>query len=77
MFLDVFSNITRQSDTYDLKFTVSCKAATTRGYFELGNERNNYTFGPLLKEWPGEEVVGKEFNDEGPPLKGGLKLGRW
>lgn len=31
---------------------VHCKANTTRGYFELGNDYNGGEFGPLLQKWP-------------------------
>lgn len=45
------------------KFTLHCHAETTRGYFELGNYRNNYTYGPLLSQWPGVAEMEMEFND--------------
>lgn len=32
--------------------TFCCKATTTRGYFELGNNWNHNTYGPLLEHWP-------------------------
>ncbi|THU89073.1 hypothetical protein K435DRAFT_969251 [Dendrothele bispora CBS 962.96] len=43
--------------------TMHCTASTTRGYFELGNYRNNYSYGPLIAEWPSPEIMAKEFND--------------
>jgi hypothetical protein len=44
-------------------FTLHCKANTTRGYFELGNSQNNFTYGPLLQKWPSVEEVKLDFND--------------
>jgi hypothetical protein len=44
-------------------FTLHCTAATTRGYFELGNYRNNQTWGPLLSTWPSPEEMQSEYND--------------
>lgn len=43
--------------------TLHCTVHTTRGYFELGNYRNNYTWGPLLDVWPDSESMETEFND--------------
>jgi hypothetical protein len=36
---------------YNTSLTLRCSAATTRGYFELGNYRNDETPGPLLEKW--------------------------
>jgi len=33
-------------------YSVRCTATTTRGYFELGNNFNNNTYGPLIEQWP-------------------------
>jgi hypothetical protein len=44
-------------------FTLHCTASTTRGYFELGNYQNNYTWGSLLETWPSEDEMRTEFND--------------
>lgn len=43
--------------------TLHCTAFTTRGYFELGNYRNNQTWGPLLAKWPSYEDMTNDFND--------------
>lgn len=43
--------------------TTHCSAATTRGYFELGNYRNDYTAGPLINQWPDNATMWAEFND--------------
>ena len=43
--------------------TIRCQANTTRGYFELGNERNNNTYTPLLSTWPSSEEMARDFND--------------
>ena len=44
-------------------FTVHCKSTTTRGYFELGNLRNNNTAGPLMPTWPDNHTMLHEYND--------------
>ncbi|KAK2755085.1 hypothetical protein FQN54_006614 [Arachnomyces sp. PD_36] len=44
-------------------FTLKCEASTTRGYFELGNDRNGQIYGPLLEKWPSPEEMAREFND--------------
>lgn len=44
-------------------YTLHCTASTTRGYFELGNYRNNQTWGPLLSTWPSPEEMESEYND--------------
>ena len=40
----------------------SLQADTTRGYFEFGNYRNNYTWGPRLQEWATQADVMTEYN---------------
>ncbi|KAI2467532.1 hypothetical protein F4781DRAFT_444183 [Annulohypoxylon bovei var. microspora] len=44
-------------------FTIHCTASTSRGYFELGNEQNNYVYGPLLSKWPGPADIETNSND--------------
>ncbi|KAI4865449.1 hypothetical protein F4820DRAFT_420471 [Hypoxylon rubiginosum] len=44
-------------------FTVRCTATTSRGYFELGNEDNDYVYGPLLDRWPEPNDIATNFND--------------
>jgi hypothetical protein len=44
-------------------YTIRCIARTTRGYFELGNDWNNYIYGPLLEQWPNPEQMADKFND--------------
>jgi hypothetical protein len=46
--------------------TIRCKATTTRGYFELGNDWNNNTYGPLLEHWPNTAEMAENFNDWTP-----------
>ncbi|CAF3573541.1 unnamed protein product [Fusarium graminearum] len=46
-------------------FNLSCRASSTRGYFELGNHWNNQVFGPLLDKWPTRGDIRKNFNDYG------------
>lgn len=47
--------------------TFCCKATTTRGYFELGNNWNNNTYGPLLEHWPDSAEMEESFNDWNDP----------
>jgi hypothetical protein len=51
------------SEGDDTNVTVHCEVKTTRGYFELGNLRNNGTYGPLLRNWPDADVMARDFND--------------
>lgn len=44
-------------------YTLHCKSSTSRGYFELGNYRNNYTWGPLLQTWPSPDEMRNDFNN--------------
>ena len=44
-------------------YTLHCTAYSTRGCFELGNYRNNYTRGPLLQKWPAREELARELHD--------------
>jgi hypothetical protein len=71
---DLFLDILEEAQTYPQPgyplsgnwtsdFTLHCTAHTTRGYFELGNYRNNYTWGPLLDAWPDNKTMETEFND--------------
>jgi hypothetical protein len=46
-----------------LNITIHCQAKTTRGYFELGNYRNNITYGTLLEKWPSPIEIQTNFND--------------
>ena len=43
-------------------FTLHCSANTTRGYFELGNIRNDLVAGPLIDVWPDNETLWNNFN---------------
>ena len=44
-------------------FTLHSTANTSRGYFELGNEQNGNTHGPLLDQWPSYEEMINDFDD--------------
>jgi hypothetical protein len=44
-------------------YTIHCTATTTRGYFELGNDWNLNTYGPLLDQWPNRVQMAEDFND--------------
>jgi hypothetical protein len=46
-----------------LSITIHCQARTTRGHFELGNYRNNNTYGTLLEKRPSPIEIPKNFND--------------
>jgi hypothetical protein len=68
LFLDASVSLANVSiDTYgggsESNFTIHCTAQTTRGYFEIGNYRNNYTYGPLVDEWPNPTEMAYEWND--------------
>ncbi|KAF4465877.1 hypothetical protein FALBO_7270 [Fusarium albosuccineum] len=52
----------------DSNYTMRCDANSTRGWFELGNFRNNYTRGPLLESWPTAEEIRTDFNDKSPVM---------
>lgn len=43
--------------------TLYCMARTSRGYFELPNIHNDGEAGPLLTEWPSQEVLEADFDD--------------
>jgi hypothetical protein len=60
---DTGKNRAADSDGDDTNSTVRCEVKTTRGYFELGNLRNNATYGPLLEKWPDADVMAQDFND--------------
>lgn len=69
LYLDIleeleFSNV-RSVDYRNLTsdYTLHCTVSTTRGYFELGNYRNNDTWGPLLDTWPSSKEMETEYND--------------
>lgn len=62
LFLDVVDN--RHGSYLTANFTLHCEASTTRGYFELGNYRNDQAYGPLLERWPTPEEMETEFNDK-------------
>ncbi|KAI2616718.1 hypothetical protein GGR54DRAFT_649144 [Hypoxylon sp. NC1633] len=49
--------------SYTDNFTIHCTASTSRGYFELGNEGNDYIYDPLLDRWPDPDDIEKNFND--------------
>lgn len=44
-------------------FTMRCTAASRRGWFELGNDQNNYSHQPMVETWPSSEMTKNEFND--------------
>lgn len=52
-------------------YTIRCTAKTTRGYFELGNDWNNNTYGSLLDRWPNTVQMVENFNDWSDTDQGG------
>jgi hypothetical protein len=44
-------------------FITQCSANTTRGYFELGNIRNNLVPGQLIEKWPDNDTMWNQYND--------------
>lgn len=52
-----------QAITDQVNATVHCVAGTTRGYFELGNYRNNNEYGKLLHRWPTPEEMSSSYHD--------------
>lgn len=38
----------------DISMTLHCSAQTARGFFEMGNHRNDLTYGPLMDKWEDE-----------------------
>jgi hypothetical protein len=52
-------------DIWAGNLTLHCTANTTRGYFELGNDRNDHKNGPFLENWPDEEDLRDNFNVSG------------
>lgn len=62
IFVDV--NTTDKNDA-PVSYTQHCTVKTTRGYFELGNYRNNYVYGPLLERWdePDPFADRAQYND--------------
>ena len=52
-----------ENPRFNTTYTIHCTAATTRGYFELGNDWNNNTYGPLLEQWPNTAQMVEDFND--------------
>ena len=69
MFIDVNSTGIRDpiwsmaDPRFNTRYSIHCTATTTRGYFELGNDWNNNTYGPLLEKWPTVEQMAENFND--------------
>lgn len=63
-FLDVLEDPGDDTSKFETNnYTIHCTARTTRGYFELGNYRNNYTWGPLLQDWPSRDEMTTKYND--------------
>lgn len=73
----------RDSSPYPtLSSTIRCEVKTTRGYFELGNNFNNNSYGAVLDIWPSPEQMSIDFNDwvpssSGRPGGGGLPTNQY
>lgn len=65
LYLDVTlqSNLETSVSFGQSNFTLHCTANTTRGYFEIGNYRNNYAYGPLIETWPTAAEMANDWND--------------
>lgn len=50
-------------------FTMRCDATSTRGWFEIGNYQNEYSYQPMLEIWPSPEAMENDFNDIGTSLE--------
>jgi len=48
---------------YNISHSIHCTATTTRGYFEMGNDWNDDTYGPLLEQWPDAAHMAENSND--------------
>ncbi|KAI4646106.1 uncharacterized protein J4E79_010615 [Alternaria viburni] len=48
---------------WDTSYSIRCTATTIRGYFEMGNNWNHNTYGPLLERWPDTAQMAEDFND--------------
>ena len=62
VFIDMFVPSESSLQSYGPDFAIHCSATTTRGYFELGNVRNNFIPGPLMERWPSPDEMRSEFN---------------
>ena len=69
---ELYIDVVDKGDTFDdhpthptpnISHTIHCSATTTRGYFEMGNDWNHNTYGPLLEQWPDAVQMAEEFND--------------
>ena len=50
---------------FNTSYSIRCTATTTRGFFEIGSNWNNNTYGPLLEQWPAQIQIEEDFNDRG------------
>ncbi|USP75253.1 hypothetical protein yc1106_02527 [Curvularia clavata] len=62
IFVDANSTDTNQAP---VSYTQHCTVKTTRGYFELGSDRNGGIYGPLLEQWVEPDPLAQKakFND--------------
>ncbi|KAI0537893.1 hypothetical protein GGR58DRAFT_526951 [Xylaria digitata] len=65
MYVDVSLSNGMHTSSITESFTTHCWANTTRGYFELPNYHNNFTTGPLVKNWTSPSEYSATTND--PP----------
>ncbi|KAH7410007.1 hypothetical protein DE146DRAFT_751722 [Phaeosphaeria sp. MPI-PUGE-AT-0046c] len=63
-YVDVTSLDTATRDT-NFNFTQHCNVRTVRGYFEMGNNHNEFTHGPLMDHWEedGPSSGKSKYND--------------
>jgi hypothetical protein len=63
LFLDVSLDSVFPFTKSRVDVTLHCTAFTTRGYFEVGNYRNNHAWGPVLDTGPSRDETQTNFND--------------
>ncbi|KAK7017244.1 hypothetical protein R3P38DRAFT_2635099 [Favolaschia claudopus] len=62
LYIDV--QISRELNTFAMRnFTTKCTTGSSMGYFELGNYKNDFAYGPLIDKWPSPEKLAADFND--------------
>jgi hypothetical protein len=60
---DGWEDTESENPMWNTSYIIHCRATTTRGYFELGNDRNKDMYGPLLEKWPSREQMAENYND--------------
>ncbi|KPM41036.1 hypothetical protein AK830_g5543 [Neonectria ditissima] len=58
-----YPNYDYEPSVDEQQYTLKCESTSRRGWFELPSLMNNYTTGPLLKVWPSQDELRRDFND--------------